>query len=90
MPRSLSQAEVADFRERLCTAAERLFANQGLDGMTMRQLDSELERGDWILEQSGREDAFTSAPVDLWEAVLTRKGGSYALVARMPVDPSMN
>jgi putative transcriptional regulator len=54
------------------------------------QLDSELERGDWILEQARREDAFTAAPVDLWEEVLTRKGGSYALVARMPPDPSVN
>ena len=26
----------------------------------------------------------------LWASVLTRKGGSYALVARMPADPSMN
>ena len=26
----------------------------------------------------------------LWSEVLTRKGGSYALLARMPSDPSMN
>jgi len=26
----------------------------------------------------------------LWSEVLTRKGGSYALVARMPADPSLN
>jgi AcrR family transcriptional regulator len=42
MPRSLSEAEVADFRERLCAAAERLFAAKGLDGVTMRQLAAEL------------------------------------------------
>ncbi len=54
------------------------------------QLDSELERGDWILEPARREDAFTEAPLELWTAVLTRKGGSYALVARMPQDPSVN
>jgi putative transcriptional regulator len=29
-------------------------------------------------------------PGQLWESVLTRKGGSYALVARMPPDPSVN
>ena len=29
-------------------------------------------------------------PTDLWAAVLTRKGGSYALIARMPPDPSVN
>jgi len=42
MPRILSDADVADFRERLCAAAESLFAAKGLDGVTMRQLASEL------------------------------------------------
>jgi putative transcriptional regulator len=54
------------------------------------QLDSEVERGDWILDPAKREDAFTVTPLELWESVLTRKGGSYALVARMPPDPSVN
>jgi putative transcriptional regulator len=54
------------------------------------QLDDEVERGDWILEQAQPEDAFTGAPLELWSQVLTRKGGSYALVARMPPDPSVN
>jgi putative transcriptional regulator len=54
------------------------------------QLDDEVERGDWILEPARREDAFTGQPLDLWSEVLTRKGGSYALVARMPSDPSVN
>lgn len=54
------------------------------------QLDDELERGDWILEPARREDAFSSAPRDLWSEVLTRKGGSYALVGRMPPDLSVN
>src|SRR5262249_52238050 len=54
------------------------------------QLDSELERGDWILEDARLEDAFDPDPRELWSRVLTRKGGSYALVARMPPDPSLN
>jgi putative transcriptional regulator len=54
------------------------------------QLDSELERGDWILEPARVEDAFGAEPEGLWSRVLTRKGGSYALIARMPADPSMN
>lgn len=54
------------------------------------QLDDEVERGDWILEPAIRDDAFSGAPLDLWSTVLTRKGGSYALVARMPPDPSVN
>ncbi len=42
MPRVLSETDVADFRDRLCEAAERLFAEHGPDGVTMRQLAAEL------------------------------------------------
>jgi AcrR family transcriptional regulator len=42
MPRVLSETDVADFRERLCEAAERLFAEKGPDAVTMRQLAAEL------------------------------------------------
>lgn len=36
MPRILSSPRIAEFRERLCDAATRLFAERGLDGLTMR------------------------------------------------------
>jgi putative transcriptional regulator len=62
----------------------------GHAGWGSGQLDSEIERGDWILKPARRSDAFTESPKDLWASVLTRKGGSYALVARMPPDPSSN
>ncbi len=62
----------------------------GHSGWGPGQLDSELERGDWILEPAQNEDAFSASALDLWPTVLTRKGGSYALVARMPSDPSLN
>jgi putative transcriptional regulator len=62
----------------------------GHAGWGSGQLDAEVERGDWILEPARRSDAFSEAPRDLWVSVLTRKGGSYALVARMPPDPSWN
>jgi putative transcriptional regulator len=62
----------------------------GHAGWGPEQLDSELERGDWILEPATLADAFTAVPAELWAEVLTRKGGSYALVARMPPDPSLN
>ena len=36
------------------------------------------------------EDVFTSEADGLWATVLRRKGGSYALLALMPPDPSLN
>jgi putative transcriptional regulator len=75
-------AEVADVIE------ARAFV--GHAGWGEGQLDAELERGDWIIEPARRSDVFSDSPRDLWSLVLTRKGGSYALVARMPPDPSWN
>ena len=66
----------------------RVFA--GHSGWGPGQLDGELDRGDWILEPANYGDAFTQTPEQLWQTVLERKGGSYALVARMPEDPSLN
>jgi putative transcriptional regulator len=62
----------------------------GHSGWGPGQLDDELERGDWILEPATISDAFSEEPDQLWAEVLGRKGGSYALVARMPLDPSVN
>jgi putative transcriptional regulator len=78
----------ADGHVRPRTRRGRAFA--GHAGWGPGQLDAELERGDWILEPAQREDAFSLDADGLWQTVLTRKGGSYALVARMPDDPSMN
>jgi putative transcriptional regulator len=66
----------------------RAFA--GHAGWGPGQLEDELERGDWIIEPARHGDPFTNEPAELWPAVLTRKGGSYALIARMPADPSLN
>jgi putative transcriptional regulator len=66
----------------------RVFA--GYAGWGPGQLESELGREDWIVEPCRAEDVFAAAPADLWSRVLERKGGRYRLVARMPVDPSLN
>lgn len=76
-------AEVAGEADRL-----RVFA--GYAGWGPGQLDEELERDDWIVEPARPEDVFSEDPDGLWAQVLTRKGGQYALVARMPDDPSLN
>jgi putative transcriptional regulator len=70
------------------TTRRRIFA--GYAGWGSGQLEDELAREDWILEQAKNDDAFTEAPDELWADVLRRKGGIYELVARMPDDPSVN
>jgi putative transcriptional regulator len=70
------------------TARRRVFA--GYAGWGEGQLDAELDQGDWIAHSAIPDDVFCDEPEDLWSSVLTRMGGSYALIARMPADPSVN
>jgi putative transcriptional regulator len=70
------------------TGRTRVFA--GYAGWGEGQLDAEVDGGDWIAHAALPEDVFTEIPQELWSSVLTRKGGSYALIARMPPDPSVN
>jgi putative transcriptional regulator len=76
--------------EQQSTGVRQARAFVGHAGWGPGQLDAELERDDWILEQAILDDAFATEPLELWASVLIRKGGSYALVARMPSDPSSN
>lgn len=76
--------------EQLSVGVREARAFVGHAGWGAGQLDAELERDDWILEPATLEDVFSTEPLELWSSVLTRKGGSYALVARMPADPSAN
>jgi putative transcriptional regulator len=64
----------------------RVFA--GYAGWAAGQLDGELEQEAWIVEDAHPDDPFGEG--DLWSDVLSRKGGEYALLARMPPDPSVN
>lgn len=70
------------------TTRRRVFA--GYAGWGAGQLEDELAREDWIVEEAQADDAFTELPEVLWAEVLRRKGGIYELVARMPEDPSVN
>ena len=70
------------------TRRARAFA--GHAGWGPGQLDGEFEEEAWFGAPFSREDAFTDEPDELWSRALLRKGGAYALVARMPLDPSVN
>ena len=70
------------------TRRAKVFA--GHAGWGPGQLDAELEEGSWIVLDADVDELFSQAPEELWSAVLRRKGGAFALLARMPEDPSLN
>ena len=70
------------------TRRARIFA--GYSGWSAGQLESELEREDWIVEPATSDDVFAADDDDLWGDVLRRKGGAFTLLATMPLDPSAN
>jgi putative transcriptional regulator len=49
-----------------------------------------MEIDSWIVEAPLPKELFPDDPATLWSDVLARKGGQYALIARMPADPSQN
>ncbi|MCW3012089.1 MAG: hypothetical protein JWO90_2493 [Solirubrobacterales bacterium] len=66
----------------------RVFA--GHSGWGPGQLDGELEEGSWIVVEALVDDVFAPDPDELWVEALQRKGGAFALLARVPDDPSVN
>ena len=42
MPRELSSSEIEDFRDKLCGAALQIFAEKGVEGLTMREVAARL------------------------------------------------
>jgi putative transcriptional regulator len=66
----------------------RLRVFVGYAGWGAGQLDGEMEQEAWIVSEVHPDDPFADG--DLWARVLARKGGEYALLARMPPDPSVN
>jgi putative transcriptional regulator len=81
---------VDDDGERVATDVRRARVFAGYAGWGAGQLESELEREDWIVAPAQPEDVFSPQPEGLWSAALDRKGGRYRLLARMPADPSLN
>jgi putative transcriptional regulator len=70
------------------TLRARAFA--GYAGWGPGQLDAELARDDWFVAPAGVDDIFDPDADELWRRVLERKGGHFRVVARMPIDPSVN
>lgn len=81
-----AQAELDDLPEAIRRG--RVYA--GFSGWGPGQLEIEIDEDAWIIEAPIPRELFPEDPAALWSAVLERMGGEYALVARMPEDPSLN
>ena len=84
----LAAAET-DYSE-LGPAVRRGRVYAGYSGWGPGQLEAEVEQESWIVEAPMPAELFPDDPDTLWSGVLARMGGPYALIARMPVDPSLN
>lgn len=66
----------------------RVFA--GYAGWGPGQLETEVISGDWFVLDLNESDVFDPEPEDLWARVLRRQGAWLAVLARCPLDPSVN
>jgi putative transcriptional regulator len=66
----------------------RVFA--GYAGWGPGQLQAEIEEGAWYVLAGEPTDAFLAEPERLWQEVLRRQGGEFAIVATYPDDPLLN
>ncbi|MCD0451377.1 YqgE/AlgH family protein [Actinocorallia sp. API 0066] len=78
-PPALLEASAAQFR---------VFA--GYAGWGRGQLRSEIDEDSWFVVSAEPGDVFSTAPEDLWRAVLRRQGGELAFLATFPDDPTLN
>ena len=76
--------------DELAAAVRRGRVYAGYSGWGEGQLEAEIEIDSWIVEPPLPAELFPDDPATLWSDVLARKGGQYALIARMPADPSQN
>jgi putative transcriptional regulator len=66
----------------------RIYA--GYAGWGPGQLEAELEDSSWLVEPGRPDDVFAPHDLDLWRAVVKRKGRAFAMLSLMPPDPSLN
>ncbi|HCQ29244.1 MAG TPA: hypothetical protein DIU39_03095 [Flavobacteriales bacterium] len=73
---------------------QQIFPNEikfflGYSGWGKKQLDMELKRESWLVDDISEEDIIRSDK-DLWYKVLQKKGGKYKMLANFPENPSWN
>jgi putative transcriptional regulator len=81
--------ELVELGEAFSTARKlKMFA--GYAGWSPGQLDNEMKHKAWLTHPASMELVFDTAPEQLWQVILRRKGGKYRLLAQSPEDLSLN
>ena len=74
----------------LAPAITSLRVYAGYAGWSPGQLEGEIEEGAWYVLPGEPTDAFLAEPERLWQEVLRRQGGEFAIVATYPDEPMLN
>ena len=81
--------ELTELGEAFSTARKlKMFA--GYAGWSPGQLENEMKHKAWLTHPASLELVFDTAPEQLWQVILRRKGGKYRLLAQSPEDLSLN
>jgi putative transcriptional regulator len=62
----------------------------GYSGWTPGQLEEEIEKNVWIINNNAAKKLFTLNTETLWRQILKDMGGKYKVLSNYPVDPSLN
>ena len=81
--------ELVELGEAFSTTRKlKMFA--GYAGWSPGQLENEMKHKAWLTHPASLELVFDTAPEQLWQVSLRRKGGKYRLLAQSPEDLSLN
>lgn len=62
----------------------------GYSGWTPGQLEEEVEKNVWIVNNNAAKKLFTLNADTLWRQILKEMGGKYKILSNYPIDPSLN
>jgi putative transcriptional regulator len=62
----------------------------GYSGWSPGQLEEEVDKNVWIVNNNATDKLFTLDADSLWRQILKEMGGKYKVLANYPIDPSLN
>ena len=61
----------------------------GYSGWSKSQLGNEIKSNSWIVSEFD-QNSIISIDQNLWQSILSKKGGKYKIVSNFPIDPTSN